>query len=235
MGQLSKNNRLVTINTTFLRSNPMKRISTVIFDCDGVMFDSRQANANYYNQILATFGLPSMAGDEAEFVHSHTADESIQHIFRGTSFVELAKDYRMQIDYFPFIKDMIMEPGLKELLKMLKPQYGLAVATNRSDTIGKVLESNGLTKYFDIVVSSLDVQRPKPHPEAIHKILDFFQISPEQCLYVGDSLVDWQTARASGVTLVAYQNDALETPWKVKKLSEIRDVLNAFGAKRELF
>jgi len=203
----------------------MKRISAVIFDCDGVMFDSRQANVNYYNHVLARFDLSPMAEDEVEFVHMHTADESIRHVFRGTPFVEQAQAFRMQMDYSRFIKDMIMEPGLKELLKKLKPRYGLAVATNRSNTIGKVLETNGLTGFFDIVVSSLDVQTPKPHPEAIYKILDFFKISPEQAVYVGDSIVDWQTARAAGVTLIAYQNDALDTPWQIKGLLEIEKLL----------
>lgn len=208
----------------------MKRISAIIFDCDGVMFDSRQANANYYNHVLAKFGLPPMAGNQVEFVHSHTADESIRHIFSGTPFVEKALDYRTNLDYSPFIKDMIMETGLKELLKMLKPQYGLAVATNRSNTIGKVLESNSLTGFFDIVVSSLDVQKPKPHPESIYKILDFFKISPEQCLYVGDSPVDWQTARSAGVHFVAYGNDELETPLKIKGLMEIEELLGNLEA-----
>jgi len=205
--------------------NPMKRIYVVTFDCDGVMFDSRQANIRYYNSVLAHFELPPMTEDQVNFIHMHTADESIRHIFRGTPFVDQAQVYRTQMKYTPFIKDMIIEPGLKDLLKMLKAEYGLAVATNRSDTIGDVLESNGLTEFFDIVVSSLDVLRPKPDPESICKILDFFKISPEQCLYVGDSPVDWQTARAAGVHFVAYRNDELETPWKVKGLLEIEKLL----------
>ena len=209
----------------------MKRISAVIFDCDGVLFDSRQANVNYYNQVLANFGLKPMTEEEVTFVHMHTADESIRYIFKGTSYVEQARAYRMQMDYTPFIKHMIMEPGLKELLKILRPQYGLAVATNRSDTIGEVLESNGLKEFFDIVVSSLDVAIPKPHPEAVYKILDFFSIFPEQCLYVGDSLVDWQTAKAAGVTLIAYQNEDLETPWRIKNLSEIKKILVTLEAE----
>jgi phosphoglycolate phosphatase-like HAD superfamily hydrolase len=91
-----------------------------------------------------------------------------------------------------------------------------------------VLESNGLTEFFDIVVSSLDVQNPKPHPESIYMILKFFQISPEKVMYVGDSLVDWQTARASGVHFIAYKNDSLGTLWKVKGLLEIEELLRNF-------
>lgn len=203
----------------------MKRISVVIFDCDGVMFDSRQANINYYNSILIYFNLPTMTEDQIRFIHMHTAEESIRYIFIDTPFVEQALAYRKHFSYTPFISDMVIEPKLKELLKMLKPEYGLAVATNRSDTIGEVLESNGLRDFFDIVVSSLDVQNPKPHPESIYKILDFYNILPGQSIYVGDSLVDWQTATAAGVNFVAYGNEDLETPWVIKSLMELCKII----------
>lgn len=159
----------------------------------------------------------------------HTSDESMEHIFSGTSYLEQAQSYRMQINYSPFIKDMVIEPGLKELLRILRPEYGLAVATNRGDTIEKVLEYYGLTGLFDIVVSSLDVQKPKPDPESIYKVLDFFKVSPKQAIYVGDSLVDCQTARAAEVLFVSYKNEALDTPWKVEGLMEIIGVIRAMS------
>jgi len=203
----------------------MKRISVVIFDCDGVMFDSRQANINYYNSLLAHFDLSPMTEGQERFIHMHTADESIRHIFRKTPFVDQAHAYAAHFKYKPFIKDMIMEPGLTDLLKMLKPEYGLAVATNRSNTIGEVLESNGLSGFFNIVVSSLDVENPKPNPESIFKIMDFFQVPREQCLYVGDSLVDWQTARAAEVHFAAFRNEELETPWKINEMGKMMQVI----------
>ncbi|SPD74055.1 HAD hydrolase, family IA, variant 3 [uncultured Desulfobacterium sp.] len=220
---------VLVLDTIFLNLNPTKRISVVIFDCDGVMFDSRQANINYYNHVLSYFGLPSMTREEADFVHMHTADQSIEHIFRGTSYAEKAQSYRMKIDYAPFIKDMVMEPGLKELLALLKPQYGLAVATNRGDTIAEVLRSNGISDFFDIVISSLDVQKPKPDPESIYKILDFYKISSRQALYVGDSLIDCETAKAAGVAFVSYKNESLDTPWKVEEMIEIVGVIRALS------
>ena len=208
-----------------------KKISAVIFDCDGVMFDSRQANANYYNHLLGHFNLPSMDEKDVAFVHMHTADESVRHIFRGSPYVDEAQAYRMEIDYTPFIKDMIIEPGLKELLEALKPQYGLAVATNRSNTIGDVLELNGLTRFFDIVVSSLDVQNPKPHPESVHTILDFFGMGPDQALYIGDSTVDYETASAAGVCFVAYRNRTLEAPFRVESMTELETLINSPNRK----
>lgn len=209
-----------------------KKSAAVIFDCDGVMFDSRQANINFYNHLLSHFALPPMTEDEEHYVHMHTADEAVRHIFKGTPYIEQAQDYRMEVDYSPFIRDMVMENGLKELLTLLKPNFGLAVATNRSNTIERVLEWSGLHAFFDIVVSSLDVDRPKPHPESLFKIFDFFEISPKDCLYVGDSWVDYQTAKAGGVAFVAYKNGDLDADYHVNSMMEIVSILQSIYPDR---
>jgi len=203
-----------------------QKTRAVVFDCDGVMFDSRRANILYYNHMLDHFGLPPMTGAAVDFVHCHTADESIQHIFQGTPLVKKALAYRWEVDYTPFIQDMIMEPGLKELLEWLKHRFGLAVATNRSNTIGEVLKTHGLTEFFDLVVSSLDVEHPKPHPESLLKILDFFQAGPERILYVGDSAVDEETAKRAGVPFIAYRNKALKAYRHVRTMATIKTLLN---------
>lgn len=202
-----------------------QKIRAVVFDCDGVMFDSRQANIHFYNHMLNHFGLPSMLETAVDFVHCHTADESILHIFEGTPHTDEALAYRWEVDYTPFIRDMVMEPGLKELLKWLRPRFGLAVATNRSNTMEEVLKTHGLTEAFDMVVSSLDVEHPKPHPESLFKILDFFQLKPDRILYVGDSVVDEETAKRAGVRLIAYKNRALEAYKHLNHLEEIRGIL----------
>ena len=199
----------------------MKKIAAVIFDCDGVMFDSRQANINFYNHLLAHFNLPPMTEPQVAYVHMHTADSSVRHIFEGTPFEKEAQAYRVQLDYSPFIRDMVMEPGLVRLLDHLKPHVGLAVATNRSNTIERVLQWSGLQPYFDLVVSSLDVTHPKPHPESLVKILHFFQIPQDAALYIGDSQVDAETAEAAGVPFVGYKNRSLKADFHVDRLMDI--------------
>jgi HAD superfamily hydrolase (TIGR01509 family) len=204
--------------------NPVNSFAAVIFDCDGVMFDSRRSNINFYNHLLSHFELPLLREEQVAYIHMATADESVRYIFRGTPYLEQALAYRFQMDYTPFIQDMVPEPGLRELLVLLKPKYGLAVATNRSNTIGKVLESYNLADYFNIVVCSLDVTRPKPHPESLFKILDFFSIRPDQSLYVGDSTVDAETAKAASVPFVAYKNRNLDAAFHVEQLLDIASV-----------
>ena len=202
-----------------------QEIGAVVFDCDGVMFDSREANINFYNHMLTHFHLPPMEEEEVDFVHMHTADESIRHIFQGTPHVQEALAYRWDMDYTPFIRHMVMEPGLKELLSWLKPRFGLAVATNRSNTIGDVLETHGLKGFFDIVVSSLDVENPKPHPEALLKILEFFKLSAAQAFYVGDTAVDYETSKGAGVFFIAYKNRELEADFHADALMDIKDMV----------
>ncbi|MBN2032314.1 MAG: HAD family hydrolase [Deltaproteobacteria bacterium] len=195
------------------------------------MFDSRQANIHFYNHLLSRFGLPPMTEDKIDYVHMSTADESVRHIFKGTPYIEEAEAYRWELDYTPFIGDMILEPDLEEVLQILKPEFGLAVATNRSNTIKKVLASYGLDKYFDIVISSLDVKNPKPHPESLLKILEFFSIGPEQALYIGDSPVDRETASAASVPFAAYKNKSLEADFHADSMADVLEIVRFFSCQ----
>jgi HAD superfamily hydrolase (TIGR01509 family) len=207
----------------------MKKAAALIFDCDGVMFDSKQANINFYTHIGNHFGLGPLDEEDVEYVHMHTADESLRHLFRESPHLEEALAYRLQMDYSPFISYMVMESGLEALLRQLKPEVGLAIATNRSNTIGKVLEWHGLSGYFDIVVSSLDVTHPKPHPECIRKILDYFDLTAARSFYVGDSPVDERTANAAGVHFISYKNRSLQAEYHVDHMKEIRPILKKSG------
>lgn len=208
-------------------TTPFPRLRAVIFDCDGVLFDSRQANTLFYNHLLVHFGLDPMGEASVAYVHAHTADASIAHIFEGTGFVEEAKAYRLTLDYTPFIRAMIPEPGVLPLLGALSASYALAVATNRSNTIQDVLRLHGMDGFFRMVVSSWDVTHPKPHPEGILKILDGFGLEKQEAVYVGDSGVDEQTAKAAGVPLIAYRNRGLDTPYHVEQMGEIPKTLEA--------
>jgi phosphoglycolate phosphatase-like HAD superfamily hydrolase len=84
-----------------------------------------------------------------------------------------------------------------------------------------VLETHGLTRYFDMVVSSLDVEHPKPHPESLIRILEVLEIGRESALYVGDSSVDEETAKAAGVPFVAYRNETLPADYHASRMWDV--------------
>jgi len=204
----------------------MKHIKVVAFDCDGVMFDTKKANMAYYNEILQHFGRPNLTSDQFAYCHSHTADQSIAYLFKDDKSFMAAQDYRQRISYIPFLKYMVLEPYLKPLLEKLRPRYKTAIATNRSDTMDHVLGEHGLEAYFDLVVSSNDVDRPKPYPDPLIKIIEHFEIESYNTLYVGDSELDEMAAKAAGVPFVAYQNRSLSADFHIKSLKEIAQILD---------
>ncbi|MBW1916976.1 MAG: HAD-IA family hydrolase [Deltaproteobacteria bacterium] len=185
-------------------------LKVVAFDCDGVLFDSRQANIAFYNQILRQFNRPLMSPEAVDYVHSHTARESLLYLFQDDPQFEAVWKYYRTMDYRPFISYMVREPFLMEFLDFLRPGYGTAVATNRSTTTKAVFQHHQLEAWFDLVVSAQDVTHPKPHPESFHRILKHFRVAPTEAVYIGDSLVDQEFARNAGVRLIAYRNPQLQ-------------------------
>lgn len=203
----------------------MKKVKAVIFDCDGVMFSSRVANDAYYNDILSHFGKPPMTVEQSNFAHMHTADDSVANLFKDDPLLPEVLAYRRQINYLRYIPMMQMEPYLQRLLESLRPRYRTAISTNRSDTMASVLYTHGLEGYFDLVVSSLDVKRPKPDPESLITILTHFGLSPNEAIYIGDSVIDESAAKMAGVPLVAYQNPELAAAHYVNNFLEVERLL----------
>ncbi|HSO63281.1 MAG TPA: HAD family hydrolase [Desulfobacterales bacterium] len=207
----------------------MNDIRVVAFDCDGVLFDTVEANRAYYNHILAHFGHPAMDESQLRYVHIHTVQQCVAHLFADDADRQAAMAFRASIDYGQFLKYLTIEPHLKVLLDWMRNRYKTAIATNRTDTMGRLLREFGLADQFDLVVTSLDVERPKPFPDPLFKILSRFGVEPRQAVFVGDSEVDEATARAAGVPFIAYRNPALAANWHIESLEEIKGFLQGSG------
>ena len=200
----------------------MDHLKLVIFDCDGVMFDSKDANRKYYNHLRKKFGLPLMDALEEDYVHSHNVLDSVAYIFRKyDDEIDKVHEYRLALDYAPFLRYMLIEPDLKEFLSFLKPKFYTAISTNRSATMSAVMQMHELDPYFDLVVTSLDVERPKPHAEALVKILDHFQLSADQAIYIGDSMVDREHTAGMNMRLISFKNPELPAEFHVNRFLDI--------------
>jgi HAD superfamily hydrolase (TIGR01509 family) len=202
-----------------------KDIKAVIFDCDGVILDSRDANIAFYNTILSHFNKTLLTEDQVSFIHCHTIHESLAMLFGEDGLLEEAQAFWTQMDYTPFVSLLSLHSGLMACLEVLHREYKTAIATSRTNTMGLVMEKFGLNDYFDMVVTSLDVQNPKPHPESLDKILSFLSISPREACYIGDSAVDQETARQAGVTFIAYRNEGLQADRYLNDFTELLPML----------
>lgn len=208
-----------------LKKIAMKHIKIVAFDCDGVMFDTTESNTAYYNQILDHFNKPALTAEQFAYCHSHTADHAIANLFNDEEGYRAAQAYRKSMSYIPFLKHMEMEPYLKPLIETLRPRYKTAVATNRSDTMDRVISEHGLEGYFDLIVCSSDVNHPKPYPDLLIKIIEHFRIEPHNSIYVGDSELDEIAAKAAGMPFVAYKNRSLSADFHIQSLKQITEIL----------
>jgi HAD superfamily hydrolase (TIGR01509 family) len=197
-------------------------LKIVIFDCDGVLFDSKEANRRYYNHLLERFGHPPMEEEELEYVHIHNAEASVRHIFRRyREEIPEAESYRSSLDYTPYLRFMKMFPGLVEFLARIRERCVTAISTNRTTTMPAVLDMSGLDPYFDMVVTALDVENPKPHPEALLKILHHFGFHADEGVFIGDSEVDREHAAAVGMRFIAFRNMALAAAYHAATFDEV--------------
>ena len=203
----------------------MKDVKVVAFDCDGVLFDTERSNRAYYNALLNHVGQPDLTAEQFSYVHMHTVDESLAYLFSDQGSLAQAYAYRKILDYREFIKLMEIEPHLIRLLRKIRPQIKTAIATNRTDTVNGLLNEFGLGEYFDLVVSSSDVNLPKPHPDSLLKILQYFGVQPDEAIYVGDSNVDEMAARSAGMRLIAYRNRTLSSAYYIDSLKELETIL----------
>lgn len=201
-------------------------LKVIAFDCDGVLFDSKEANIKFYNHVLERAGHELVRPEQREYIHMHTVHESLRYLLGPGPVYEEAITYCLTIDFGAFNAYMECEPGLREILKFVKNSYRVALATNRTVSTKDILAHFELDKYFDLVVSASDVNFPKPHPESMEKIIHTFSVSPGEILYVGDSSVDEALAMATGVFFVAYKNPKLEAHLHISHFEELHAFLS---------
>jgi HAD superfamily hydrolase (TIGR01549 family) len=203
----------------------MTHVQVVAFDCDGVLFETLEANRQYYDHILRQFGRPAMTEAQLQFSHTHTVDQVIEHLFADETVRVAAHAFRRTIDYGLFLKYLTIEPDLIALLDWMAGTYRRAIATNRTDTMKRLLQEFDLAGRFEMVVTSLDVDRPKPFPDPLVKIMERFGAAPDQMLFVGDSEIDQRTAEAARVPFVAYRNPALRARHHIQALGDLKPLL----------
>jgi len=201
------------------------KIKAIVFDCDGVMFDTALANRKYYDEVLQIFGKPELNEEQFINIHMMTIKGAIEYLFPEMDDLSTVYDSLKNIGYKKFIKFMSMEAGLKELLIKLKEKgYIRGIATNRTNTMEKVLEDYGLEDYFEVVVTAAKVKNPKPDPEQLLLIMEKFELKPDEIFFIGDSDYDQQAAVRAKVKFAAFKNPNLTAEFYVESMDEIAEI-----------
>ena len=183
----------------------MGRIRGVAFDCDGVMISSVEANREFYNRILAHYGLPPMTPEQEDYAFMATSRQALVRILPERLHGDIPRMGREIVDYrteiMPYVK---LYPGFLDFAAHLD-RHGIrmAVLTNRTrGGMQAVLDFFSLPSYFNPVVTASS-GFSKPDPGGALLILSQWGLAPEEVVYVGDSEVDRLTAERAGVLFAA--------------------------------
>lgn len=94
--------------------------------------------------------------------------------------------------------------GMPEVLKQLKAQgHQLAVASNKYQAATEKIVNHFFPNLFDVILGEREGVERKPNPQIVLDILSTLNIKHSTLLYIGDSLVDFETAKNAGVPFVA--------------------------------
>lgn len=183
-------------------------LKSIIFDCDGVLLDTLEANRHFYDAILVRLGYACLNEKDLKIVHAMTVQEAFDYVLSPADALK-APRVADEIDRKVYYDKVRIPADLHDLLSRLKTCYKLGIVTNRNARGIKMLTEFQLRDFFDVVITSSDVNEPKPSPEGLLKACGLLGVTPAEALYVGDSPSDMQAARAAGMPFVAYENVAL--------------------------
>lgn len=206
----------------------------VIFDCDGVMINSRAANDEFYNRVLAYFGLPPMTPEQEAYSFMATAGQALRHILPKRLHGEIDRVTRDEINYQRDILPLLrLMPGFREFADELHGKgVRMAIATNRTDQgVQRVLDFFSLPSYFDPVVTASNAA-PKPSPEGALRICSAWGMEPQDALFVGDSVHDKEAAEAAGVIFAAFNGGGLQGRIIAPDFAVLHDALSPALAAR---
>lgn len=204
----------------------ISKLKAVVFDCDGVLFDTARSNRKFYDEILAAFGKPNLTQEQFVMVHMMTVGAAIEYLFPDFEDPGPVYEKIKEIGYAKFIPYMEMEKGLPKLLEQIQKRGWIrAIATNRTNTMESVLVDNNMTRDFEMVVTAADVDHPKPAPDQLKKIMAAYGFSPEEIIFVGDSEYDQRAAYSAGTWFIAFKQSGLDAHFHVRSMSEIGKLL----------
>lgn len=179
----------------------LRKISLVIFDCDGVLVDSEYLSAQVLVETFAEIGvaidLPfvfenflghSFSSVAAKFAHTHGI--GVRDTFED--------DYRANL-LRKFSSELKPMPGVIDVLDKLAVPF--CVATGSSPLrVNRSLEVAGLSsRVKDRVFTTSMVDRGKPAPDIFFHVAHKMKVPPGQCLVIEDSASGIEAAQAAGM------------------------------------
>jgi len=181
-----------------------KKFRAVLFDKDGVLLDSIDTCLTAINDTLKHYDGNEVTKEEFKRIWwGIRADINIAKRFEGApqSKVDEIYDYynNKKLEFKNLTK---IYSSTIPVLESLKGKYRLGVVTSSTKEVAtELLKEFGILEYFDVLVGGKDAI-PKPAPDSILKACKLLGVTPEETLYVGDTLPDVEAGQAAGCSIV---------------------------------
>ena len=210
-------------------------VEGVIFDMDGLMFDTEPVWTRAWTPTLATIGIefnPELA--DAARGTSGKSMEAVINRFLPDVDAAYVRETLFATAHEMMEAGVPKKPGLDELLAFLGDAgVPLAVASSSSpELIALHLENGGVRDYFTELVSGVGMSHPKPEPDIFLKAADALGVDPARALVLEDSLSGVRAGVAGGFVtvmvpdMVAPDDFARENATRIcESLFEVRDLL----------
>ncbi len=176
-------------------------IQAVIFDMDGLLVDSEPIQFETSQLLFKRYGHKFLLKDLKNFLGVRLVEELaiLKKRWRLTSTIDQLAAERRTILFRLTREKMQLHNGAKELLMFLKRSsvpVGLGTSSERW-YIDEIMHKFDLRSYFDVIITSEQVKRGKPHPEVYLTVATKLGVSPAGCLVLEDAVTGVAAARAA--------------------------------------
>jgi phosphoglycolate phosphatase len=192
----------------FLRpAQKLMTFTTLLFDLDGTLIDSRDDLASCVNLTLVEMGCVELSPETVYgFIGEGVFNLLERSISASRGFIAAEDETLRGVEIFRSIYmqnclvETILYEGVTESLAQLS-NYKMAVVTNKpADISARILDGLGISQYFTFVAGGDSFAERKPSALPILKTLEALGADAETALMIGDSGVDIRAAKNAGIT-----------------------------------
>ena len=196
----------------------------VLFDMDGVIFDSERAVLEVWREIAGELGLDGIGEVFIQCVgtNKRRTEEILLAAYPALDFGEFDREVRRRFLARYDKGRLPVKPGAEQILRALRERnVPLALASStESGVVRRELEEAGLLRYFDAVIGGDQVHVSKPNPEIFLLAARALGAAPEDCFVIEDSFNGIRAARAAGMHPVMVP-DLLPPDGEMEQLAEV--------------
>ena len=180
----------------------------LIFVLDGTLADTMQNHLTSWRRAVSPFAI----NFTAELFLSLTGMsrwatiERLNELF-GTS-MDVKEVGKAKGEYFHELSHLTKE--IEVVSNVVRKYHNILPMSIGTGSTGggakQSLEITNLKQYFDIIITSDDITRPKPHPETFLKCAELMSVDPKDCVVFEDGILGIQAAKAAGMQVVDVNN-----------------------------